>query len=449
MTSQTDTRTDLSPNDVLDALSKHILVDGYHVVMDLEKSRGSYLYDARSDRPLLDFFTNFATMPVGYNHPKMADPEFRERLMQAAVTKPANSDIYTSLYADFVESFSRLAVPPSHSDHLFFVEGGALAVENTLKTAFDWKVRKNAARGLGATGGSRMLHFRNAFHGRSGYTLSMTNTADPRKTQYFPTFDWPRLTCPALRFPVTDAVLRDVERAEETVEKEIRKACADYENDIAGLILEPIQGEGGDNHFRPEFFRRLRSLADELEFLLIFDEVQTGVGLTGSMWCWQQMGVEPDLFCFGKKTQVCGFASNHRIDDVDNVFKISSRINSTWGGNLVDMVRCERYLEIIHEESLVENARVVGEHFLARLREMAEEFQGTVSNVRGRGLFLAFDLPDKAMRDRTLAACLEHGVIGLASGSSAIRFRPSLALSKDEADEGVRKLRRALGAARS
>ena len=449
MTSQTDTRTDLSPNDVLDALSKHILVDGYHVVMDLEKSRGSYLYDARSDRPLLDFFTNFATMPVGYNHPKMADPEFRERLMQAAVTKPANSDIYTSLYADFVESFSRLAVPPSHSDHLFFVEGGALAVENTLKTAFDWKVRKNAARGLGATGGSRMLHFRNAFHGRSGYTLSMTNTADPRKTQYVPTFDWPRLTCPALRFPVTDAVLRDVERAEETVEKEIRKACADYENDIAGLILEPIQGEGGDNHFRPEFFRRLRSLADELEFLLIFDEVQTGVGLTGSMWCWQQMGVEPDLFCFGKKTQVCGFASNHRIDDVDNVFKISSRINSTWGGNLVDMVRCERYLEIIHEESLVENARVVGEHFLARLREMAEEFQGTVSNVRGRGLFLAFDLPDKAMRDRTLAACLEHGVIGLASGSSAIRFRPSLALSKDEADEGVRKLRRALGAARS
>ncbi|MEO8432423.1 MAG: L-lysine 6-transaminase [Acidobacteriota bacterium] len=449
MTSTTDTRTDLSPNDVLDALSKHILVDGYHVVMDLERSRGSYLYDARSGRPLLDFFTNFATMPVGYNHPKMSDPEFRERLMQAAVTKPANSDIYTSLYADFVESFSRLAIPPTHADHLFFVEGGALAVENTLKTAFDWKVRKNIAKGAGATGGSRMLHFRHAFHGRSGYTLSMTNTADPRKTQYFPTFDWPRLSCPALRFPVTADVLQEVEKAEEIVEKEIRKACADFPGDVAGLILEPIQGEGGDNHFRPEFFRRLRSLADELEFLLIFDEVQTGVGLTGSMWCWQQMGVEPDLFCFGKKTQVCGFASNHRIDDVDNVFKISSRINSTWGGNLVDMVRCERYLQIIQEENLVENARVVGEHFVTRLREMADEFTGIVSNVRGRGLFIAFDLPDKAMRDRTLAACLEHGLIGLASGSSAIRFRPSLALSKDEADEGVRKLRRALTAARS
>ncbi len=447
MTTSSQTRTDLSPKDVLDALSKHILVDGYHVVMDLEKSRGSYLYDARSGRPLLDFFTNFATFPIGYNHPKMDDPEFQEKLLHAARTKPANSDIYTGLYADFVETFSTRAVPASHADHLFFVEGGALAVENTLKTAFDWKVRKNLARG-GPAKGSQILHFKNAFHGRSGYTLSLTNTADPRKTQHFPMFDWPRLSCPALRFPVTAEVLEEVARAEEQVEREIRAACDAHPDEMAALILEPIQGEGGDNHFRPEFFRRLRALADELEFLLIFDEVQTGVGLTGSMWCWQQIGVEPDLFCFGKKTQVCGFASNHRIDDVDNVFKISSRINSTWGGNLVDMVRCARYLEIIEEENLVENARVVGEYFLGRLREMAEEFAGTVSNVRGKGLFLAFDLPDKAMRDKTLTSCLEHGLIGLASGSSAIRFRPSLALSRNEADEGVRKLRRALGAGR-
>jgi L-lysine 6-transaminase len=453
MTTSSDTRAHLSPHDVLDALSRHILVDGYHVVMDLEKSRGSYLYDARSNRPLLDFFTNFATMPIGYNHPKMADPELRERILQAGLTKPANSDIYTSYYADFVESFSRRAIPKSHADHLFFVEGGAMAVENALKTAFDWKVRKNIARGIGADGintkGSRILHFQKAFHGRSGYTLSMTNTSDPRKTQYFPKFDWPRLSCPALTFPLTPEGIQEVSRMEETVEREIRKACADFPNDIAGLILEPIQGEGGDNHFRPEFFRRLRALADELEFLLIFDEVQTGVGITGSMWCWQQMGVQPDLFCFGKKTQVCGFASNHRIDDVDNVFKISSRINSTWGGNLVDMVRAEKYFEIIDEENLVENARTVGEHLLARLREMSEEFPGVVSNVRGRGLFLALDLPDKAMRDKTLAACLEHGLIALASGASAIRFRPALTLTKDEADEGVRKLRRAIGAARA
>ena len=449
MTSTDNPRIDLLPDDVLGTLARHILVDGYHVVMDLERSHGSYLHDARSGRDLLDFFTNFATTPVGYNHPRMSDPEFRERLTAAAVTKTANSDIYTSLYARFVETFARLAIPATHADHLFFIEGGAMAVENTLKTAFDWKVRKNMAKGRGAVGGSRILHFRNAFHGRSGYTLSLTNTADPRKTQYYPTFDWPRLTCPALRFPVTDQVLADVARLEETVEREIRAACAEHPDDIAALIIEPIQGEGGDNHFRPEFFRTLRRLADELGFLLICDEVQTGLGLTGSMWAWQQMGAEPDLFAFGKKTQVCGFASNHRIDDVENVFKVSSRINSTWGGNLVDMVRCEQYLEIIEEERLVENAKVVGAHLLAGLQEMAKEFTGLVSNVRGRGLFLAFDLPDKGLRDRTLAACLDQGLIGLASGAAAIRFRPSLALSKDEADEGVSKLRLALAAARS
>jgi L-lysine 6-transaminase len=316
-----------------------------------------------------------------------------------------------------------------------------------LKTAFDWKVRKNLARGRDDGRGRQILHFRNAFHGRTGYTLSLTNTADARKTQYFPAFDWPRLTCPRLEFPVTSDVLRNVAAAEDQVEREIRQACADAPGDIAALIIEPIQGEGGDNHFRPELFRKLRALADELEFLLIFDEVQTGIGLTGSMWCWQQMGVEPDLFCFGKKTQVCGFAANGRIDEVENVFKVSSRINSTWGGNLVDMIRCARYLEIIEEDKLIENARLVGEHLLARLREMATEFTGTISNVRGRGLFLALDLPDKSMRDRALSACLENGLIALASGASAIRFRPALTLSRDEADEGVRKLRRAIASA--
>ena len=439
------TRTELSPQGVLDVLSRHILVDGYHVVMDPGRSRGSYLYDARSGRPLLDFFTQFATLPVGYNHPKMADPEFRERLLQAALMKPANSDIYTAAYAEFVQAFSRLAIPASHAAHLFFVEGRAAGVENALKTAFDWKVRKNMRKGLGERG-TQIMHLREAFHGRTGYTLSLTNTDPTRKTDYFPAFDWPRLPAPKLSFPVTPSVQAEVAATEETVEREIRKACADTPGDIAALILEPIQGEGGDNHFRPEFLRRLRALADELEFLLIFDEVQTGVGLTGSMWCWQQMGVEPDLFCFGKKTQVCGFASNRRIDDVENVFRVSSRINSTWGGNLVDMVRGARYLEIIEEEKLVENARTVGEHLLARLSEMARDLPA-VSNVRGRGLFAALDLPDKETRDRTLAACLENGLIALASGVNAVRFRPPLNLSREEAEEGVRKLRRAIAAA--
>jgi L-lysine 6-transaminase len=112
------------------------------------------------------------------------------------------------------------------------------------------------------------------------------------------------------------------------------------------------------------------------------------------------------------------------------------------------MVRCAKYLEIIVEENLIENARVVGEYLLGRLRELAHELP-VISNVRGRGLFLALDLPDKETRDRVLAACLENGLIALASGASAVRFRPPLNLSREEADEGVRKLRRAIQAATS
>src|SRR4030095_4193902 len=159
---------------------------------------------------------------------------------------------------------------------------------------------------------------------------------------------------------------------------------------------------------------------------------------------------EPDRCPFGEKTQVFGFAANHRVDEVrDNVFKVSSRINSTWGGNLVDMIRCAKYFEIIAQENLIENARVVGEYLQGSLAELAAESPGVVTIVRGPGLFLAFDLPDKATRDRTLAACLENGLMGLASGANAIRFRPHLVLTKDEADEGVRKLRRALSAAKN
>ena len=437
-------KSEFEAREVLESLSRHILVDGYHVVMDLKRSRGSYLYDARSERYILDFFTNFATCPVGYNHPKMTTIEFRERIADVATNKPANSDIYTQAYAEFVETFSRLAVPPSHSGHLFFVEGGSVAVENALKTSFDWKVRKNFARGIREEKGRQILHFKNAFHGRTGYTLSLTNTADPRKTQYFPKFDWPRISCPKLSFPVTPQVLQDVERLENQAVAEIEQALSERKDDIAALIIEPIQGEGGDNHFRPEFFRRLRGLADEHEFLLIFDEVQTGVGLTGKMWGWQHTGVVPDIFVFGKKTQVCGIACTNRIDDVDSVFKVSSRINSTWGGNLVDMVRAKKFFEIIAAEKLVENAAVVGEHLLLKLKALAEEMPELVSNVRGQGLFIALDLPDTDRRGKALAACLDNGLMALASGFNAIRMRPALNLSAGEADEAVDKLRSAL-----
>ncbi len=436
----------VSPTQVHDILRRHMLVDGFHVVPDYQASQGSRLVDSLTGRTLIDFYTNFASTPIGYNHPRMVEPAFVEHLGKAALVKPANSDVYTTLMAEFVETFATVAVPESHAGHLFFIEGGALAVENALKTAFDWKVRSNAARGLGETG-SKVLHFRQAFHGRTGYTLSLTNTADPRKTQYFPAFDWPRVDNPKMIFPLEEH-LAEVEAAEARAIDQIEEAIRRHGDDIACLIVEPIQGEGGDNHFRPEFLAELRRLADEHTFLLIFDEVQTGLGLTGNWWAWQGLGVEPDIFCFGKKTQVCGIAAGPRIDEVeDNVFKVSSRINSTWGGNLVDMVRSTRYLQIIRDEKLVDNARRQGELLLAGLHDLAAAHPGAISNVRGRGLMCAFDLDDVEVRNRALAIGREEGVFALPCGERSIRFRPFLDVSAEDIRDGLAALDRAIGRA--
>jgi L-lysine 6-transaminase len=436
----------LHARSVLESLSKHILVDGYHVVMDLKASRGNFIHDSLHGVEILDFYSHFATCPIGYAHPKMTTPEFLEELAWTAVTKPANSDIYTEQMASFVETFARLGVPESHASHMFFVEGGALANENALKAAFDWKVRQNFRKGYRSEVGTKVLHFEQAFHGRTGYTLSLTNTSDPRKTMYFPKFDWPRIVNPKLTFPITPGSLEATIAVERLAVAQIERAILENGDDIAAFIVEPIQGEGGDNHFRPEFLAQLRALCDAHEILLIFDEVQTGMGLTGTMWAFQGLGVTPDLFSFGKKTQVCGFASNDRIlREKDNVFTVSSRINSTWGGNLIDMVRCRKFLEIMAEEKLVENARTTGEFLLGKLNELAAEFPGKMTNVRGRGLFIAFDLPDGKARGNVMACWLQkHNVMSLASGERAIRLRPPLTLTRDEAALGVQRLRAAL-----
>jgi L-lysine 6-transaminase len=433
--------------DVHKIISKSMLADGYSILFDLEKSHDTYFVDQITGREYLDFFTFFASNAVGYNHPKLKDPAFLEKLTLSAIHKPSNSDIYTTLMAEFVEKFNQVAMPDS-MPHLFLVSGGALAVENALKTAFDWKVRKNLEKmqntpasevGLMHGLGSKVIHFMEAFHGRSGYTLSLTNTSDPRKHMYFPKFDWPRIINPKLSFPVTDGILECVKEAEEIALAQIKLALKQYPGDIAALILEPIQGEGGDNHFRPEFIQALRKLADEHEFLLIFDEIQSGMGITGRMWAYEHYGVEPDILAFGKKTQVCGIIAGKRVDEVENnVFTESSRINSTWGGNLVDMVRFTKIMEIIEEEKLVDHTARMGDVMIEGLDSISAESKEVVSNVRGKGLMVAFDLPDQAKRNVMLDSMFDNGLLAMKSGDHSIRFRGMLDTPAEAIDDALK-----------
>lgn len=417
-------KSGIAPRDVLSALEEHILVDGFKLIFDAEKSHGSHFVDAASGREFVDLYGFYASQPIGYNHPHFSRAEVQTDLLRAAKVKVANADVYTPQYATFVETFARVIAHPQLQRY-FFIEGGALAVENAIKTAMDWKVRKNLAAGHGERG-TEIIHFKHAFHGRSGYTMSLTNT-DPKKVAYFAKFPWPRISTPMLNFALPEKErLTDVIAKEKITEQEIRAVLKEKAVDIAAIIIEPIQGEGGDNHFRPEFMQLLRRLADENDALLIFDEVQSGMGITGKRWACEHYGVTPDLISFGKKSQVCGVMAGGRLDEVkDNCFRLPSRISSTWGGNFTDYVRSTHYLRIYEQEKLVENARVQGDKFLAGLHELAKK-NPLVTAPRGKGLMLAFDLPDTATRDAFWRGCYELDLLVIRSGERSIRLRPVL-----------------------
>jgi L-lysine 6-transaminase len=430
------------PAEVHERLARHLLVDGYRLVLDAERSHGSWLVDARDGREYLDLYTQFASAPLGANPPGIAgDQGFMALLARVAVSKPANPDMYTTHLADFVETFARVLGDPA-LPHLFFVEGGALAVENALKTAFDWKSRRNEATGRPANLGTQVMHLTRAFHGRSGYTISLTNT-DPAKTDRYPAFDWPRIDVPAVTFPLDRA---KIEAAEGHALGQARAAFDRHPHDIACFIAEPIQAEGGDNHMRPEFLQAMQALCHEYDALFVLDEVQTGMGTTGTAWAYQQLGLEPDVVAFGKKVQLGGIMAGRRVDEVaDNVFHVSSRINSTWGGGLTDMVRSRRILEIIEAEGLFDHAAKAGAYLLTELLSLADRHAALVSNARGRGLMCAIDLPDGSVRDDVITRLREMQVLVLPCGERTIRFRPALNVTTDELKVGVRAFDEVLG----
>ncbi|MBI3817494.1 MAG: L-lysine 6-transaminase [Planctomycetes bacterium] len=446
--------THLKAEEVHPTLRRFMLADGFEAVLDLKNSRGSWLVDAKSGERFLDFFTCFASWPIGYHHPLLDSKEFKEEILEAATHNPSNADLYSVLMGEFVKEFGENALPPNYH-RAFFISGGTLGVENALKAAFDWKIKINQSRGItikdadGSTRdevGQQILHFREAFHGRSGYTLSLTNTSDARKTALFPKFKWPRVLNPKIRFPMEGDNLAATIRDEEQSIREIESAFTKNGPDIAAVILETIQCEGGDNHFRREFLQKLRELCNRHEAMLIFDEVQAGFFAPGKMWCFQHHGVEPDMVAFGKKTQVCGFFANDRIKSVaKNVFEEGSRINSTWGGNLADMTRSKWILRAILKDNMMQNILERGEYLVSRLRELGARLNGGwVAAGRGVGCLVAFDCPSKDARDQLLKKLIANKMFALSCGDRSIRFRPPLNVSNIEIDRGMEILTKAL-----
>ncbi len=427
---------------VLNNLSKYLLADGFDFNLDLVNSQGSYIVNKDNGKKYVDFFTCFASMPLGFNHPKLANDEFKEKIFRAAINKPSISDLYPEEFANFVDTFFTTSVPKQFK-YSFFIEGGALANENALKVAFDWKTKKVLQRTGKIVEDLKVIYFNEAFHGRSGYTITLTNT-DPVKVKYFPKFEWFKVDNPKLNYPITSQVLEEIIIKEKSVINNVRELIANNYDKIAAIIIEPIQAEGGDNHFRREFLKELRDICTENELLLIFDEVQTGVGLTGKFWYSEKLEIIPDVLTFGKKMQVCGILTTDRIDDIENhVFRESSRINSTWGGNLVDMIRAERYIQIIHEDNLLSNVNEMSLYLKSKLNELFTIFPDVVSNIRGEGLMCAMDLSND-LQKKFVSRCYENGLFILKCGTNSIRFRTQLGINSSEIEEGFEIITKSL-----
>ncbi len=426
----------IAPQDVIPTIRKHLIGDGFEFVVDMKKSQGSEIIDAITGRALLDFYSCFASNPIGFNHPKMKEEAFLDKLMWCAVHNITNSDLFSEYKAEFVDYFWKTAAP-KQMKYMFMIAGGGLGIENALKASFDWKYQINRQQGDTRGTGTKVMHLTGAFHGRTGYTMSLTNT-DPVKTERFPQFNWPRIDAPWVAFPDQGKAHEDLLKREAKALEQAKAHIATDSHDIAAFIMEPIQGEGGDNHFRAEFMRAMQSLCHENDIMFILDEVQTGVGMTGKMWAYEHYGIEPDMLVFGKKMQVCGFLCSDRIDSIEkHVFNSSGRINSTWGGTLVDMVRAQRYLEIIHEDNLLENAEKTGAVLLKELEGLVKAHKELLSNPRGKGLMCAFDVKTQEQRNKLRNACYDEGLLVLNCGHNTIRFRPALNLTPEEAKKGV------------
>jgi L-lysine 6-transaminase len=417
-------------DDAVRALREYVAGDLVDIVVDLDAGSGSRLRDLRDGTEYLDMTMFFSSAPLGHGHPALRDPAFEQALVRAGRVKPSNPDFATVEQARFAATFRRVAGDPE-LPLLFFVEGGTLAVENALKVAFDWKTKRNARAGVAARG-SRVLHLEHAFHGRSGYTLSLTNT-EPVKIRDYPMFDWPRIPSPAVPpGPVwnTPELLPAERVALDAAESALRR----YGAEVACFLYEPVQGEGGDRHMRPEFLRAMQELCLRHDVLTVADEVQTGGGLTGRMWAYQSLGLTPDLVAFGKRLQVCGVMGGRRVLDIrDNAFREPSRLGSTWGGSLVDMVRATRILEVIESDGVLDHARRMGEFLLSKLGALVGEFPDQLREARGRGLMCALSFREPTQRDRAIVHAREaHHALFLPCGPDSLRWRPALTVQPDE-----------------
>jgi len=395
------------------------------IELNLDKSHGSYVYDDRTQSEFLDFFSFFASNGLGYSHPAYETAEFTQDILRYSKIKVSSGRIYTKYFSDFIEQFHDFAGAGVFEKY-FFIHGGALAVENALKVAFDWKAKRVPASVDPTT--FQVIGFKGAFHGTSGYMLSITGLP-AAKVVNFPKLDWPRFEAPLLRGD--DASLQ--KQTESHSLQEIEKyLCGAGKDRVAAILLEPIQCTAGDFSFSASYLAELKKLCREYRVALIFDEIQTGFGVTGNLWYWQELGVVPDILVFGKKAQVCGLAASA---DFSEAFSVPHRLNVTWDGHIVDVVRSKHLIHELQKSSIIQDVKRRGKWIADGLRKFPE-----LKNVRNTGLLIAFDFENPAQRDAFYTNTYANKVLVNLAGDRTIRLRPNLYVSDSEIVDFIQRV---------
>ena len=415
-----------------------------HVYQDAKQSLGNYLVDVDGN-VLLDVYGHIAALPIGYNHPDLLAALRSGRLDWATGYRPALGVAPPAEWVELVDG-PLMSIAPRGLTKLVTVTTGSEAVENAIKAAF---IRRARVRRGGAAPSAeeltscmenrqesanamQVISFEGGFHGRSLGALSLTRSKAIHKLD-IPAFPWPRVSFPDVRFPLAEHA--EANRASEARSlEELEVALKAGAGRVAAVIVEPIQGEGGDRHASAGFFREIRRLTRAHDVALIVDEVQTGGGATGTFWAHEAWGLEdpPDLVTFSKKLQLGGYFSTEEYAAPE-----AYRIFNTFLGDPFRGAQLEVILEIVAAGELVAAARTIGEVLVRELDALAARHPGLVSGARGAGTFAAIDARDPVTQGRLLHALRQRGLEVGGSGTRSLRFRPALVFEARHVGEAI------------